>query len=276
MTSSGHPTPSDASDPLRRNNVTVHGNPEGRAMMFAHGFGCDQAVWRLVAPAFAETHRLILFDHVGSGGSDATAYHPGKYDSLDGYAEDVLEIMDALDLEDVVFVGHSVSAMIGVLAANRAPARFGALVLVSPSPRFVNDAEYIGGFELADIMALLDSLDANYFGWSQEFAPIIMGTPGRPELGATLADSFCRVDPAIARHFARVTFLSDNRGDLPFVSVPTLVLQCRVDAIAPLAVGDFFHASIPGSRLSVLAATGHVPILSAPDAVVAEIRGFAA
>ncbi|WP_285814538.1 alpha/beta hydrolase [Microbacterium sp. Marseille-Q6648] len=265
-----------ASDALRRNNVTVGGDPYGRVMVFAHGFGCDQAVWRAVAPAFAPDHRTVLFDHVGAGGSDLSAYHPGRYDSLDGYAGDLLEILEAIDATDVVLVGHSVSAMVGVLAANRDPSRFGALVLVTPSPRYVNDAEYDGGFELDDISSLLDSLDANYLGWSREFAPVIMGTPERPDLSDALTASFCRVDPAIARHFARVTFLSDNRDDLRAVSVPTLVLQCSSDALAPRTVGDYVHAAIPGSRLAVLEATGHVPILSAPDAVIAEIREFLA
>lgn len=263
-------------DVLRRNNVTVSGDPDGPVVMFAHGFGCSQETWNLVAPQFEADHRVVLFDHVGAGRSDASAYDRGKYDSLDGYATDVLEIIEALDLTDVAFVGHSVSAMIGVLAANRVPTRFRALVLVGPSPRYTNIGDYQGGFEQTDIDALLDSLDANYLGWSREVAPMIMGRPDRPELGQRLVDSFCRVDPVIARHFARVTFLSDNRGDLALVTVPTLVLQCQADAIAPSQVGVFVHSSIPGSRLTVLEATGHVPILSAADEVAREIRGFLA
>ena len=261
-------------DALRRNNVTVSGAADGRAMIFAHGFGCSQATWDLVAPQFEADHKVIRFDHVGAGGSDASAYDPGKYDSLHGYAEDVLEILDTLDVTDAVFVGHSVSAMIGILAANRDPSRFGALVLVGPSPRYVNDGSYRGGFEPADIASLLDSLDSNYLGWSRTMAPVIMGNPQRPELGDQLTASFCAIDPDIARHFAHVTFLSDNRADLPLVTVPTLVLQCSADAIAPVEVGRYMHAAITGSTLSVLEATGHVPILSAPDEVVAQIRGY--
>lgn len=256
---------------LRRNNVIVRGS--GRPMLFAHGFGCSQDMWRSIAPRFDE-HMVVLFDHVGAGGSDLSAYRPGKYDSLDGYATDVLEIIEALDLHDVVFVGHSVSAMIGVLAANREPSRFGALVLVGPSPRYINDGDYIGGFERADIEGLLDAMDANYLGWSQATAPMIMGNADRPELGAELTESFCAIDPAIARQFARVTFLSDNRSDLPAVSVPTLIIQCVDDAIAPQSVGEYVHREIPGSRLTVIPVSGHVPNLSGPNEVTAAIREF--
>lgn len=261
-------------DPLRRNNVTLAGNPEGRLLMFSHGFGCSQDAWRLVAPQFEADFRVLLFDHVGAGGSDVAAYDPGKYESLDGYADDVMEILAALDARDVVFVGHSVSAMIGVLAANREPDRFGGLILVGPSPRYINDSGYRGGFEAEDIAALLDTLDANYLGWSGAMAPVIMGNPDRPELGAQLTASFCSIDPVIARQFARATFLSDNREDLALVSVPTLVLQASDDAIAPVEVGRFVHEAIPGSRLAFLETTGHVPILSGPEEVVARIREY--
>ncbi|MET0296333.1 MAG: alpha/beta hydrolase [Microbacterium sp.] len=259
-------------DALRRNNVTVTGRPDGRVIVFAHGFGCSQETWSLVAPEFEADHRVVLFDHVGAGGSDAAAYDRGKYDSLDGYAEDVLEILDALDVHDVVFVGHSVSAMIGVLAANRDPSRFGDLVLVGPSPRYVNDDGYTGGFEPDDIMSLLDALDANYLGWSAQMAPVIIGNPDRPALGEQLTASFCSIDPEIARHFARVTFLSDNRDDLARVTVPTLIMQCRDDAIAPAVVGQYVHREIPGSSFAQLSASGHVPLLSGPDEIVAELR----
>jgi sigma-B regulation protein RsbQ len=243
-------------------------------MLFAHGFGCDQTMWRHVAPAFEADHRVVLFDHVGSGGSDLAAYDPVKYASLGGYADDVVEICRELGLADVVFVGHSVSAMIGVLAAQRAPELFGALVMVGPSPRYVDDGGYVGGFSRADIVGLLDALDANHLGWSAQLAPVIMGTPERPELTEELTNSFCRTDPDIARQFARVTFLSDNRGDLPSVAVPTLVLQCSADAIAPDAVGRFVHDSVPGSVFVQLRATGHVPHLSAPEETTAAIRSF--
>ena len=263
-------------DALRRNNVQVTGREGGPIMMFAHGFGCNQLAWHAVARQFEEDHTVVLFDHVGAGGSDASAYEPSKYDALDGYADDVLEILDALDASEVTFIGHSVSAMIGILAANREPSRFARLVLVGPSPRYTDDAEYRGGFQPADIDAMLDGLDANYIGWSRQTAPVIMGAPDRPDLGERLADSFCSVDPVIARHFARVTFTADNRDDLVAVRTPTLVLQCRADAIAPVEVGRFVHEAIAGSTFRLLQATGHVPNLSAPDEVASEIRSFLA
>jgi sigma-B regulation protein RsbQ len=257
-----------------RNNVRVSGNEQGQPMLFAHGFGCDQHMWRHVAPAFEADHRVVLFDHVGAGQSDLSAYKPDKYSSLAGYAEDVIDICRELGLDDVIFVGHSVSAMIGVLAAVQDPDRFAKLVLVGPSPCYVNEGEYVGGFSREDIEELLDSLDSNYLGWSNAMAPVIMGQPDRPELGRELTESFCRTDPEIARHFARVTFLSDNRGDLAAVRVPTLVLQCSSDVIAPLAVGEYVHQAIPGSEFVVLSATGHCPNLSAPEETVTAIKGF--
>jgi len=258
---------------VRRNNVRLSG--EGRqAIVFAHGFGCDQNMWRFVAPAFEATHRVVLFDHVGAGGSDIASYDRQKYGTLEGYANDVLELLEELALSDVIFVGHSVSAMIGVLAARRQPSRFGALVLVGPSPRYINDEDYHGGFSQQDIDGLLDSLDSNYLGWSSAMAPVIIGNGDRPELGSELANSFCRMDPAIAGQFARVTFMSDNRHDLSSVGVPTLILQCSDDVIAPPSVGEFIHAKIPGSELVHLTATGHCPNLSAPDETTEAITSF--
>jgi sigma-B regulation protein RsbQ len=259
---------------LERNNVTVSGNPAGRPVVFAHGFGCSQEVWRNVTPAFVDDHLVVTFDSVGAGGSDLSAYDPGKYDSLHGYADDLLEILDDLDLRDAVFVGHSVSAMVGVLAANRDPSRFGALVLVGPSPRYVNDGDYVGGFEQEDIDSMLDTLDSNYLGWSSAMAPVMTGNADRPEIGLELTDNFCSTDPTIARHFARVTFLSDNRRDLASVSVPTLVLQSTDDVIAPLSVGRFVAGEIPQGRLVVMETTGHCPNLSDPDLLAAEIRAY--
>jgi sigma-B regulation protein RsbQ len=258
---------------VQRNNVRVSGTA-GRAMVFAHGFGCDQNMWRFVAPAFESRHRVVLFDHVGAGGSDVASYDREKYGTLDGYATDVLELLHELDLCDVVFVGHSVSAMIGVLAARREPSRFAALVLVGPSPRYINDDGYEGGFSQQDIEELLDSLDSNYLGWSRTMAPAIMGNGDRPELGSELANSFCRMDPAIASQFARVTFMSDNRRDLSSVTVPTLILQCSDDVIAPTSVGDFIHGQIPGSELVHLKATGHCPNLSAPEETIEVMTSF--
>jgi sigma-B regulation protein RsbQ len=259
---------------LERHNVTVHGVPDGRPMVFAHGFGCDQAMWRYVWPAFSDGFRVVLFDHVGYGGSDASAFDRRRHASLDGYVADVLEILDELDLEDVVFVGHSVSAMIGVLAAGARPERFGRLVLVGPSPRYLDDEGYVGGFSEEDIAGLLDSLESNYLGWSSAMAPVIMGNPDRPELGEELVNSFCRTDPEIAAAFARATFLADNRRDLDRVRVPSLVLQCSDDAIAPRPVGEYVAERLPDGRFVLLAAVGHCPNLSAPEETIAAIRAF--
>jgi sigma-B regulation protein RsbQ len=257
-----------------RNAVTVTGQPNGQPMMFAHGYGCDQNMWRSVAPAFLDTHRVVLFDHVGAGRSDLSAYDEQRYASLDGYAEDILEIIHDFDLRDVIFVGHSVSAMMGVLAAAREPERFAKLILVGPSPRYINDGDYVGGFDSSDIEAMLESLDSNYLGWSSAMAPVIMGNPERPELGAELTNSFCATDPEIARRFAHVTFMSDNRADLARVRTPALILQCTDDVIAPAVVGDYVHAHLPGSTLMVMNATGHCPNLSAPAETIAAIRTF--
>jgi sigma-B regulation protein RsbQ len=259
---------------LARNHVHVGGQPDGRPMIFAHGFGCDQNMWRFVAPAFEDEYRTVLFDHVGAGGSDLGAYDADRYGTLAGYADDVVEICRELELTDAVFVGHSVSAMIGVLASARAPEAIGTLVLVGPSPRYIDDQDYIGGFGREDIEELLDSLDSNFLGWSNAMAPAIMGNPERPELGEELTASFCRTDPEIAARFARVTFMSDNRADLATVAVPTLVLQCSDDVIAPDAVGAYVHEHIPGSVLVQLAATGHCPNLSAPQETIDAIRAF--
>ncbi|ONI92397.1 alpha/beta hydrolase [Saccharothrix sp. ALI-22-I] len=261
-------------DARTRNNVVVTGNDDGPVVMLAHGFGCDQNLWRLVVPALAEKCRVVLFDHVGAGRSDLSAWDAGPYSTLDAYASDVLDICRELDVRDVVFVGHSVSAMIGVLAVAAEPARFGKLVLLTPSPRYIDDGDYRGGFSAADIEELLDSLESNYLGWSATMAPVIMGTPDRPELGAELTNSFCRTDPEVARVFARTTFLSDNRADLARVTVPTLVVECAQDVIAPRAVGAFVHAQIPGSTLVTLDATGHCPQLSAPEATADAILRF--
>jgi len=261
-------------DVRTRNNVTWLGPEAGPLVILSHGFGCDQNMWRLVAPSLAKEHRVVLFDHVGAGRSDLSAWREDRYASLAGYADDVLQICADLDLRDVAFVGHSVSAMIGVLAANRRPDLFAGLVLVTPSPRYIDDVGYRGGFSHADIDELLESLDSNYLGWSRAMAPVIMGNPDRPELGEELTNSFCRTDPAIARSFARATFLSDNRADLATVSVPTLVLECEQDVIAPRAVGAFVHDQIRGSSLVTLDATGHCPQLSAPEQTAAGIEAF--
>lgn len=264
-------------DVVGRNNVTITGRHDGPTVVLAHGFGCDQNMWRLVLPVLAERFRVVLFDYVGSGRSDPSAWDRQRYSSLDGYAEDVLEICAALELTDVVFVGHSVSAMVGAIAAVRQPRRFAKLVMLVPSPCYIDDPAtgYVGGFSAGDIDELLESLDSNYLGWSATMAPVIMGNPERPELGQELTDSFCATDPLMAAVFARTTFLSDSRAELASVAIPTLVLECEQDVIAPRRVGAYVHASIPGSRLVTLAATGHCPQLSAPEATASEIVAFA-
>ena len=264
---------------MARHNVRVSGRPDGQPLLFAHGYGCDQNMWRLVAPHFEDRYRVVLFDHVGAGGSELSAYDPVRHGSLQGYADDVLAICRELDLRDVVLIGHSVSSTVAVLAAVTEPDRFAGLVLVGPSPRYIDDPgadgqPYVGGFSEQDIAELLESLESNYLGWSTAMAPVIMGNSDRPELGQELTDSFCRTDPEIARRFARVTFLSDNRADLPKVSQPTLVLQCTDDAIAPVEVGQYVARAVPDARLVMLQATGHCPDLSAPQATTAAIDEF--
>jgi sigma-B regulation protein RsbQ len=258
---------------LKRFNVRVLGRGP-RTMIFAHGFGCDQNMWRYLIPQFETDFRIVLFDYIGHGKSDATAFSPQRYAALTGYADDVLDICAALAIKDAIFIGHSVSATIGVLAANKDPSRFASLVLIGPSPRYINDGDYEGGFTRSDIESLLEFLDSNYLGWSSALAPVIMGNPDRPELGEELTNSFCRTDPTIAKHFARVTFLSDNRVDLAAITKPCLILQCKNDTIAPEAVGKYVHQQIPGSTLVLMDATGHCPHLSNPQATIEAIRVF--
>lgn len=258
-------------DVVTRNNVRDLGHGE-RDMVFAHGFGCDQTVWRDVAPAFEAPYRVIMFDHVGAGRSDLAAYSRTRYATLNGFARDLIEIIEAMSTRPVIFVGHSVSAMIGILAAISKPALFRLLVLVAPSPCYRNDGDYVGGFDQEALEQIVDAMDANYLGWSRSLAPVIMGHADRPELGEDLTNSFCRTDPDIARHFGRVTFLSDHRADLPRASVPSLILQCRDDAVAPATVGTYMRDTMPMSTLVNLNATGHCPHVSAPEEVIGVIR----
>lgn len=260
-------------DVLKRNNVKVHG-VAGETILFAHGYGCDQNMWRWVAPAFEDRYRTITFDHVGAGHSDLSAFDKARYASLDGYADDVIEIARALNVRGGVYVGHSVSAMVGVLAARKAPELFAKLVLIGPSPRYIDDDDYRGGFTAAQIDELLGFLDSNHMGWSSTMAPVIMGNPDRPELAAELTNSFCRTDPEIAKHFARTTFTSDNRADLASVDIPVLILQCADDLIAPDYVGEYVRSKMRNATLVKLAATGHCPNLSAPKETVAAIAAF--
>ncbi|AKK26101.1 alpha/beta fold hydrolase [Mycobacterium sp. EPa45] len=262
-------------DAATRNNVTRVGDTTGPTLMLAHGFGCDQQLWHPVAARLRDRFDIVLFDHVGSGRADPAAWDPAKYASLQAYADDIVDIVESLDLRDVVFVGHSVAAVIGALAVAATPARFAKLVMVTPSPRYIDDDGYRGGFTRADIDELLESMDSNYLGWSQTMAPTIMGNPDRPELSEDLAATFCRTDPAAAKVFARATFLSDSRTDLAKVAIPTLIIDCRHDAIAPPQVGAYVRDQIPDARLVTLDATGHCPHVSAPDDTAEAIAAFA-
>lgn len=265
-----------SSDVISRNNVKVFGSGT-QPMLFAHGFGCDQNMWQYVTEAFESEYRIVLFDYVGSGHSDLTAYNPGRYSRLEGYSDDVLDICHALDLNDVIFVGHSVSSVIGVLAANQEPDRFAHLILIGPSPRYINDPpSYVGGFERGDIEGLLEMMDKNFIGWANFLAPVIMKNPDRPELSEELRESFCSTDPVIARRFAEATFLSDNREDLARLVVPSLILQCAEDSIAPKEVGEYVHRQTPGSSFQVLDATGHCPHMSHPEETIRAMRDYLA
>ena len=257
----------------QRNNVHVHSDGPV-TMLFAHGFGCDQSMWRYLAPLFQDRFRVVTYDSVGSGGSDLSAYDRAKYGSLHGYADDVLEIIDEFSAGPVLFVGHSVSAIVGLLASNRAPERFAAQIMVGPSPCYINDGDYVGGFTREDIDDILVTMEGNYLGWSSNMAPAIMGVPDQPQLSAELTDSFCRNDPEIARHFAQVTFLSDHRADVVRSRTPTLILQCSEDLIAPRQVGEFMHRHMPGSELVVIDNVGHCPHMSAASASYRAINQF--
>lgn len=258
---------------IEKHNVRITGEGD-RTMMFAHGFGCDHNMWRHVAPAFEDRFNVAIFDYIGAGRTDLLHYDPERYGSLDGYAEDVIGIARELGINQGVFVGHSVSAMIGAIAIRRAPELFSDLVMIGPSPRYIDDGDYVGGFSEAQVHELLEFLDSNHMGWSEEMAPLIMGNSDRPELGEELTNSFCRTDPDVARRFARATFLSDNRSDLDGLPTRTLILQCAEDVIAPPAVGRFVQSRLPNSRLVQMEATGHCPNLSAPEETIAAIRAF--
>jgi sigma-B regulation protein RsbQ len=256
-----------------RNNVKSFGKGS-QPMLFAHGFGCDQNMWRYITPAFEEVYRIILFDYVGAGKSDLSSYNPERYSSLQGYAQDVLDICEELELSNVIFVGHSVSSMIGLLAAIEKPRCFSHIIMIGPSPCYINDGKYIGGFEQKDIEGLLETMERNYIGWANFLAPNIMGHKDRPELGQELTESFCSTDPVIAGQFAKATFFSDNRGDLAKLKTPSLILQCSEDIIAPLEVGDFLHGQLPNSTLKVMKATGHCPHMSEPEETILLIKDY--
>lgn len=254
-------------------NVKVSGQGK-QPMLFAHGYGCDQKMWRYITPAFETDYKIILFDHIGFGNSDVSDYSIARYNSLEAYADDVLAIIEELNLQDVIYVGHSVSAMIGVLASNKKPELFAEQVLIGPSPCYINDGEYIGGFTEENINGLISSLESDYLTWANTMAPVIMGNSDKPELGHELANSFCNSNVEVAKDFARITFLSDNRTDLAKVTTDTLILQCTEDVIAPEVVGQYVHEQVANSRLVKMEAVGHCPNLSAPEETIAAIKKF--
>lgn len=258
---------------VQQNNVIIKGQGT-EVMLFAHGFGCDQNMWRFVTPAFENDYKVVLFDHVGAGNSDLSAYSSEKYSQLDGYAADIVNICEELGLENVIFVGHSVSSIIGMIAYLKSPDLFKSLIMVSPSPSYINDGDYVGGFTREQITELMDSLDNNHLGWSMTMAPVIMANPDRGELAEELSNSFCRTNPDIAKEFARTTFFSDKRDLLPQVGIPTLILQCSDDVIAPEEVGIYMHKHIKDSQFVLMEATGHCPNLSAPEETIAAMKAF--
>ena len=258
---------------LQRNNVNVMGDGHS-TLVFSHGFGCNQAMWNYLAPQFKDRFRVVMYDLVGAGLSDLNAFDKAKYSALDGYARDLNEIIDAFAEGPVILVGHSVSAMIGTLADRLAPGRVAAHVMIGPSPRYIDADGYVGGFKRADIDDLLDTLDSNYLGWSSAMAPVIMGAPGQPALSDELTESFCRTEPDIAKQFARVTFMSDNRQDVIGLPTPVLILQSSDDLIAPVAVGEYLHSVLPNSTYCLVDNVGHCPHMSAPQACAAAMDAF--
>ena len=264
-----------AGDIIDRNNVRV-ASEHGRPMLFAHGFGCDQTMWRYVAPRFEDDYQAVLFDYVGAGESDLSAYDPDRYDSLDGYAQDVLDVCEALDLDDVIFVGHSVSTVIGMLAAIEQPGRFDELVLIGTSPCYLNDPpDYYGGFEREDLEGLLEMMDKNYMGWADYFASLLMQQAEEAdEVVEELDRSFCSTDPHIARQFAEVTFLSDYREAVPEVPVSSLLVQCQDDIVAPPEVSRYLEKYLPDTTLTMLEVAGHCPHMSHPAATTDAIHDY--
>ncbi|UZO80415.1 alpha/beta hydrolase [Aquimarina sp. ERC-38] len=258
---------------IRRNNISFQGDGE-QVLLLSHGFGCDQNMFRFLTPAFKKQYRIILFDHVGCGKSDLDAYHFEKYENLRGYAQDIIDICEVLQLKDVIFIGHLVSAVIGVLAFNLRPYHFSKMVLICPSPKYTNENEYHGGFEAQDLEELMEVMENNYEGWASFLAPVVMKNEDKPLLVKELEESFKSIDPLITQNFARATFFSDNRNDLKKLTIPTLILQCQEDSIAPNNVGHYVHKQIKGSTLLEMKATGHCPHMTHPEETIAAIQSF--
>ena len=261
-------------DMIKRNDVQITGTGE-KTIVFAPGFGCDQRMWRYVTPSLEKDYRIITFDYVGAGKTDLRFYDHTRYRHLSGYAQDVLEVLAALELQKAIFVGHSVSGMIGLLASIQDPERFESLIMVGPSPCYLNDPpEYAGGYERSDLEGLIELMEKNYIQWASQFASLVMKNADRPELSGELEESFCSTDPIIAGNFARATFFSDNRKELSKAPVPSLILQCAEDAIAPTQVGEYLHRCMPGSEIRFMKATGHCPHLSHPEETLALIKDY--
>jgi sigma-B regulation protein RsbQ len=255
-------------------NVTVTGPEDGPVLLLAHGFGCDQGMWDGVLPYFSGDHRVVRYDLMGYGQSDFAAYDPERYASLDGHAADILAICAELELRDVTLVAHSVSTMMSVMAAIAEPGRFRQLMLIAANPYFMQDSVdgYDGGFSDDDMTEVAGALDSNYFTWAEAMAPVIMGTPEAPEHGERLTASFCRVNPDVARQLLGIMFTTDYRPLLPQVTTPTVVMQCRADAMVPPHVAGYLHENLAGSTLVQLQALGHCPHISAPEETAAAIR----
>jgi len=261
-------------DVLTRNNVNIRGNGS-KTILFAPGFGCDQNVWNLIVKDFEREYQVILFDYVGLGNSSIKDFDPVRYSTLNGYAQDVLDICHALNLEKVIFVGHSVSSMIGALASIKQPNYFEQLVMVGPSPCYLNDPpKYFGGFEKEELHGLIDMMEKNYIGWASMFASTVINNPARPDLNQEMENRFCSTDPVIARSFAEATFFADHRNDLKSVTTPSLILQCQNDLIASIQVGEYLHEHLPKSELKIMKATGHCPHLSHPEETCTIIKEY--
>lgn len=257
----------------RKLNARVKGDGSP-TLVFIHGYGCDQNMWRFVAPAFADRHRCLLYDLMGMGGSDYSSYDLSNYASLEAHAGDLEALLDAMDIKDAVLVGHSVGATIACLTALRGSERIRALALVAPSPSFINDGDYVGGFDRESIEGLIGLMEQNFLGWTEQVAPVISGQEADGATTEELSESFCRTDPKIAKHFGRVTFLADHRKEMSQVALPTLILQCRADALAPVEVGQWLEARMAQGRMEIIEATGHCPHMTDPEKTIGALRGF--
>lgn len=258
-----------------RNNISLLGNdPLKKTIVFSHGFGSDQTAWRHQVEAFKNNYNIVLFDMVGAGKSDFSAYSPNRYSTLHAYSDDLIEIITELQLQKPIIVTHSVSGMTSVLASLREPQMFEKLILICSSPRYLNDGDYKGGFDQSDLDGLFDAMSSNYHAWAAGFGPVAMGNPERPELGKEFARTLGEIRPDVAQAVARVIFTSDHRKDVPKLTTPTLVIQTSNDIAVPLEVGRYLHKNIKGSTLAHIDASGHLPHMSAPDEINSVIASF--